>query len=208
LPAPPLDPQAPPGQFTYVRMTLRAWWDNLPLILLAGFLFMVPCMPVLWLFFNALFVEAIIVGVLLVLPAWVALLAQLTDIARDVRTHIRVFFRALGHYWLRSVALGLLLAAPLLIAFLTLPALAQPTVPLVVWLGLAKALRNSLILSSRHIWNTLGLLGLGVLFILATIYVHSALIFLWPALFGLFVVNNCRMVVEEELTREPGSQAK
>lgn len=227
--APPLDPQAPPAQFTYVRLTLRAWWENLPLVVLAGFLFMVPCAPVLWLFFHALFVEAIVVAVLLVVPAWLALLAQLDEVARDAPTHIRVMLKAWGHYWLRGLALGLLLASPALIAFLSLPALSGPSVPPVAWLGLAAdslmalvllalavyaapllvqhdmplgtALRNSLVLASRHIWNTLGLLGLGVLWVLVTLYVHSGLIFFWPAFVGLFIVNNCRMVVDEEVIR-------
>jgi uncharacterized membrane protein YesL len=230
LPGAPYDPERPPGQFTYVRTTLRAWWDDLPLVILAGLLFAAACVPALWLFFHALFVEAILLGALLALPAWVALLAQLADVAGGVGTNIRVFFRAFPHYWLRSAGLGVLLAAPALIAFLTLPALAQPEVPLIVWLGLgadllgamivgilvlygtpllilhdmslANGVRNALILSSRHIWNTFGLLGMGVLCGLATIYIHSALILFWPAFWGLFIINNCRMVVAEELARD------
>ncbi|NLE45573.1 MAG: hypothetical protein GX620_12705, partial [Chloroflexi bacterium] len=61
------------------------------------------------------------------------------------------------------------------------------------------ALRNALILSARHLMNTFGLLGLLILFVMATIYIHAGLSLFWPALWGLFVVNNCRMVVAQEL---------
>jgi uncharacterized membrane protein YesL len=113
-------------------------------------------------------------------------------------------------------------------ALLILPGLAQPEVPVVVWLGLAAdalgllilaslylyafpllvlhdvdlitALRNALILASRHISNTLGLLGMGVLFAMATRYLSSGLLFFLPAIWGLFIVNNCRLVVSQELS--------
>ncbi|MDI9548276.1 MAG: hypothetical protein QM346_11830, partial [Chloroflexota bacterium] len=60
-------------------------------------------------------------------------------------------------------------------------------------------LRNGLILASRYPSNTLGLLGMAVLGGLAVGYVGVALLFFLPAWYGLFVVNNCRLVVEREL---------
>jgi uncharacterized membrane protein YesL len=215
------------GQRTYVRLTLVSLWKNLPLMLLAGLVFSLLCVPASLLFLVGLFTPALIVGALTVAPACAALLAQENEIVRDVKTNIGTLFRALPRFWTRSVGLGLLGCFPLSVALLTLPMLSLPQVPLVVWLGLGAdtlgllilaalylyafpllvlhdmsvglALRNALILASRHIWNTLGLLGMGILFALASAYVSPALLFILPAIWGLFIINNCRMVVEEEL---------
>jgi uncharacterized membrane protein YesL len=65
------------------------------------------------------------------------------------------------------------------------------------------ALRNAFILAGRHIVNTFGLLSMGVLFVLATLHVSSGLLFFLPAVWGIFIVNNCRLVVNEE--RDTGS---
>ncbi|NLE43465.1 MAG: hypothetical protein GX620_01985, partial [Chloroflexi bacterium] len=51
----------------------------------------------------------------------------------------------------------------------------------------------------RHIANTLGLLGMGILFAFGVGYISSGLLFILPAVWGVFLVNNCRMVVDEEL---------
>ena len=73
--------------------------------------------------------------------------------------------------------------------------------PLVVLhnVGMGTALSNGLILASRHIRNTLGLLGMAVLFVVAAVYLSVGLLFVLPAVWALFVVNNCRMVVDEHL---------
>ena len=85
-----MDFEGTPGPTTYVQMTLRSWWDNLPLVLLAGFVFVGVSAPALALFFLALFGPVSLVVALTVVPAWVALLAQLADIAREVKTNIGV----------------------------------------------------------------------------------------------------------------------
>lgn len=216
-----------PNQHTYVRLILQQLWENLPLILLAGGVFSLLCAPAVLLFLVGLFGPAIIIGALTVGPAWAALLALEADIGRGVGTHIGVMLRALPRYWRRSAGIGLLAAFPLLAGLITLPNLSRPQVPAIVWGGLAadglgllivitlslyavpqfvlydadlrSALRNALLLSSRHIVNTTGLLGLAVLLSGLGLYVSSSLFFLLPAVWGLFVVNNCRMVVEEEV---------
>ena len=80
-------------------------------------------------------------------------------------------------------------------------AIALYAYPLIALHGAAlfNALRNGLILASRYPSNTLGLLGMAVLGGLAVGYVGVALLFFLPAWYGLFVVNNCRLVVEREL---------
>ncbi len=67
-------------------------------------------------------------------------------------------------------------------------------------LGIGSALYNSLILASRYLMNTLGLLSLGGLFLLAVLYLSSGLMFILPAIWGMFIINNCRLVIalEEE----------
>jgi uncharacterized membrane protein YesL len=218
----------PLNERTYVWLTAARLWDHSFLLLLAAAAFSVLCAPAFLLFLSGAFIPALAVGAVTLAPAWVALLAQEADIVRGVKTHIGVMLRALPRYWARSVGLGLLTAFPLLAALLILPGLAQPEVPVVVWLGLAAdalgllilaclylyafpllvlhdvdlitALRNALILASRHISNTLGLLGMGVLFAMATRYLSSGLLFFLPAIWGMFIVNNCRLVVSQELS--------
>lgn len=220
----------PLNRHTYVRLTATRLWDDLPLVLLAGFVFTVLCVPASLLFVFGLFVPALIVGALSIGPAWAALLAQEAEIVRGVKTNIGVMLKALPRYWARSAALGLVASFPVFAALFTLPSLARPRVPTIVWLGLATdalgmlilitlflyafpllvlhdldlrtTLRNALILTSRHIVNTLGLLSMGILFVFATLYLSPGLLFILPAVWGIFVVNNCRMIVEEELADE------
>ena len=65
-------------------------------------------------------------------------------------------------------------------------------------MGPRLALRNSALLASRHVSNTVGLLGMGVLFGIAVGRVSSGLMFFLPAVWGLFIVNNCRMVLADD----------
>ncbi len=224
------DSLLPLNQHTYVRLTVKCLWDNLPLVLLAGVIFSLLCAPAFLLLILGLFAPAIIIGVLTIAPAWTALLAQENDIARDAKTDIRTMIGSLPRFWARSAGLGVFLWLQVLIALLTLPMLSRPEVPLVVWLGLAAdmlgslllivlylyafpllalhdvsagtALRNAFILASRHLNNTLGLLGMGILFTLATLYLSSGLLLFLPAVWGMFIVNNCRLVVDEEMGKD------
>lgn len=86
--------------------------------------------------------------------------------------------------------------------FLLLAALSLYAFPLIVVYnaGVKTALRNALILASRHIANTLGLLGMGILCLLGIRSVSPVLLFVLPPIWGMFLVNNCRMVVEEEIS--------
>lgn len=225
-----MDEPTPLNRHTYVRLTATSLWNNLPLVLLAGFMFSLLCAPAFLLFFLGLFVPALVVGALTITPAWAALLAQEAEIVCDVKTNIRVMLKALPRYWTRSAGLGLLAAFPLFAALLTLPSFELQQVPVVVWLGLfadalgllvlitlflyafpllilhdvnaRTALRNAFVLASRHIVNTLGLLSIGVLFVFAIVYLSSGLLFILPAVWSMFIVNNCRMVIEEELAEE------
>jgi len=224
-----VDEQPRLNRHTYVRLTIISWWENLPLVLLAGAVFSLLCAPAVILLWLGPPAPAIFVGALTVAPGWAALLAQEVEIVRGGKTNIGTMLRALPHFWLRSAGLGLLTTVPLFAALLTLPNLARPEVPTIVWAGLAAdgfvlmlisclslytypllvlydvglrdTLRNAFILVSRHLSNTLGLLSMAVLFGFATAYTSAGLLFLWPAFWGLFIVNNCRMVVEEELAK-------
>lgn len=211
----------------YVQLTVSYLWDNSPRVLAAALVFSLLCLPASLVLMLGLFLPALVAGVVIVAPAWAALLAQEADIVHDARPSFAAMFRALPRFWARSVGLGLLACLPLLAALLTLPMLSRPEVPLIVWFGLfadglgllllaalylyafpllvlhdvsvGTALRNGLILASHHINNTFGLLGMGILFAFATIYLSSGLLFILPAVWGMFIVNNCRMVVSEEL---------
>ena len=65
---------------------------------------------------------------------------------------------------------------------------------------LGTVLRNSLILPARHIVNTLGRVALAVLCGLLVARLNSGLLFVLPAFYGMFTVNNCRLVIKEEET--------
>jgi uncharacterized membrane protein YesL len=73
-------------------------------------------------------------------------------------------------------------------------------VPLLVLYGgeLPDVLHNTAVLSARHINNTVGMVALAVLCVLAIAYISSGLAFVLPALYGVFVANNCRLLVELE----------
>jgi len=200
---------------------------------LAGVVFCLLCAPAVLLLYLAPLVPAVLVAVLTVPPAWAALLALEARIAEDRKANLGTMLAAWPRLWTRSVGLGLLAAFPFLVGLLTLPLLSAPQVPTVVWVGLAAdafgllllaalyvyafpllalhdlgvgvALRNALILSSRHILNTLGLLAMAVLFGFGVAYISPGLLVILPPIWGLFIINNCRMVVAEELERSGAS---
>jgi uncharacterized membrane protein YesL len=148
-------------------------------------------------------------------------------IPRDVCPRIGVMIRALPRCWVRSVGLGLLMLFPVSVGLFTLPLASESPVPFVVRVGLAgdvvglafltalylyafpllvlydarlgTALSNALILASRHLSNTLGLLGMGVIFGLGIVHLNVSLLLVLPVVWGMFVVNNCRMVLTEEM---------
>jgi len=74
------------------------------------------------------------------------------------------------------------------------------TAPLLVLYkqDLRTLLRNSVVLSARHITNTLGMVALAVLCGFLVARLNSGLLFVLPALYGMFVVNNCRLVLQQE----------
>jgi uncharacterized membrane protein YesL len=215
---------------TYVRHTATTIWENLPLVLLSGTLFGLTCVPAWLLLATDLLMPAALAGLLVVLPSWSALIAQQADIASGRRTHIHIMLRAFPRFWLRSVTLALIACFQAAVAVLTWPLFIAPDAGLLVLVGFAAAvfglllvvvlslyafpliavynagvqaaLRNALILASRHITNTLGLLGMGILCALAIRSLSSALLPVLTPIWGMFLVNNCRMVVEEELARE------
>ena len=226
-------------QDSYLRTTAGQLWDNLPQVLLAGFVFSALCLPTFFLFAWGLFIPAVALAALSIAPAWAALLAHEADILRRGGARLCGLFAALPRLWARSAAFGLLAALPVLAALWTLPHLGSGKAPVALWLGLAAdwvgllvfsalsvyvfplfvlhdlglraALHNALLLASRHLGNTLGLVGMAVLCALATGHLSSGLVFFWPATWGAFLLSNCRMVVDAELAAEgratPGYEA-
>ena len=220
--------ELPLNRQTYVRQTFRSLWEGLPQVLLASVIFSLGWLPVFSLFILNLPILAILVGAFTLAPAWALVLAFEARLLEGREANLGSLVPELRHYGPRSLKLGLLAAFPLVAAFLTLPSLAAPETPVVVWLGLAAdalglllliilylyafpllilynlgigaALYNSFILASRYLMNTLGLLSLGGLFLLAVLYLNSGLLFILPAIWGMFIVNNCRLVItlEEE----------
>jgi uncharacterized membrane protein YesL len=208
---------------TFVRLTVSALWENLPLVLLGGICFSLVGAPAFVLSVLDLPYAALVAAILLVWPAWTALLALEAAILEGRKATLGEMLAAFRRFWLRSVRLGVVAALPILVWLWTgglpgPPALVWPAlilagaglllvmslalyaVPLLVLhdQGIATALRNSAILASRHLTNTLGLVSMGVLAGFAIIYVSPAFLFLLPAICGLFIVNNCRLVLAQE----------
>jgi len=215
---------------SYVQVTTLLLWDNLPRLLLASLFFSLLWAPTLLLSMLGLWAPMLFVGWLLTFPGWSALLALEAALAEGRPAPIAGFWRSFGRLWTRSVGLGAAMGFPIAIAWVTL-LLVGPTAPPspIVWAGLAadgvvlvllaclalyavplfalhdqrlsQALRNSLILASRHVTNTFGLLAMGVLCALSIFTISPGLLFVLPAVWGMFLINNCRMLVAEETGR-------
>lgn len=207
---------------TYVLFVCRQIWEELPRVLGNGLLFSLCCAPAFVLFSLGLLAPTLLVSVITIAPAWTALLAVQRNIVSDGALPGMNFGRAFRYYWRRSTLLGMIAAFPLLAALITLPLLQQPIVPLVVWLGLgADLLGMALVaalllyafpilvheddgvktslhkgwrLAALHPWHTVGLIGLGILLVFAVGYLSLGLLFLLPAVYGMFVMGNALLV--------------
>jgi len=222
------DDSLPPlNQDTYVKESALALWENLPRILLQGFLFSLACLPALalGLVFD-LAGPAILLGILLAGPAWTALNEAIAQtVMREPYPVVR-FFKAMGHSYLRSLLLSALLALPIFSLARDLPLLAESPVETFTWVRLGTAvaggvfllaldvyafpilalydvsvrlaLRNSLVLAIKYASHTLGLLAMAGLLAWLAFRVSAFLLVVLPAAWLVFAVNNCRMVVDLE----------
>lgn len=215
----PLTPQS------YPLATLAALWENLPQVLAAGLGFSLFAVPTWLLLVFGLPWLALIVALVGVAPAWTAMLRFLGRRAAGWSDGLTTLPGTFRRVWQRSVQLGLAglalpalllaaahrleLAAPALAGLAAVTLLPAALASSIVLLyacplaglydqGAATALRNAAVLSARYIANTLGLVALAVLLTLATVQFSLGLIFLWPAVLGLFAANNCRLVVTLE----------
>ena len=220
---------------TYVSLVAQKLWENLPSVLWGGLLFSLCCLPAFMAFALGWLAPTVVVGAVTIAPAWAALLAYEHTLFIDESMKPLRFFQALRHCWRRSACLGGMAAFPVLATITTLPLLRQPDVPRLVWLGLGAdffgmalmaalllyafpllvhtdqgmrvLLRDALILTSRQPFNTVGLLGMGILFGFAVAYISLGLLFLLPAIYGMFVVANCLLVLQPvELTKSPAKK--
>jgi len=213
---------------TYVKETAIALWESLPWVIGAGFMLALVSLPAVLLVTLGLLGPGIVLGALTTGPGWAAMTSLLASVlVRTPGTSLLDFFRAFWRYFTRAAILGGLMAMPLLAAVITLPFLALQPVPAVVWAGLGAdlaglfllvalylyafpqivmydagvilALRNGFVLAARYLANTLGLIGLAVLFIFLAARVNWLLMVILPAAWSVFVINNCRMVLRKEL---------
>jgi uncharacterized membrane protein YesL len=217
-------PETSPQEF--LVQTATAAWDNLPQILV-GAIWLNACLaPALVLAFLGLGLPAAVAGVLLAAPAWVALQRYQMGLVEGRAVPLATLLEAFRHFWTRSVRLGVLglflpivtwlagvwltpsgqavpaLIVGLLASFLVGSLLVLYVVPLLVAYDqdIPEVLRNSAILPGRHINGTVGMVALAVLCIFATIYLSSGLMFVLPALYGMFAANNCRLAIAQEGT--------
>ena len=215
-------------QNTYVKETALALWFGLPRVLLAGFLFTLASLPALMLGLAAGFViPGILLGAVTLGPAWLAMGAVIArTILREPDPSVLDFFRDFGHFFLRGILQGGLFALPLVAAAESAPLLGLNPVPTVAWVGLCAdlaglffltalylyacpqivlydvglrlAMRNGLLLATRHLSNTLGLIALAILLGFLASRVSLLLLVVFPAFWLVFVINNCRLVLRLE----------
>jgi uncharacterized membrane protein YesL len=102
-----------------------------------------------------------------------------------------------------SPGVWLVLTVTIFCLFLAV-ALSLYSFPLLVLHDLSAGLsvRNGYLLAVRHVGDTAGLLSMGVLFGLAVANISLGLLLFLPAVWGLFIVNYCRMAVSEEMAGE------
>jgi len=216
---------------TYVKETAMALWYGMPRVLLAGFLFSLVSLPALTLSLAMGFViPGILLGAITLGPGWLAMCAVIArTILREPDPSVLDFFRDFGHFFLRGVGLGGLVALPLVAAVGTAPLLGLDPVPTVAWVGLyadvvvlfflaslnmyvcpqvvmydvgiRMAMRNSLLMEVRHLGNTFGLISLAVLLVFLISKVSLLLLVIFPAFWLVFVINNFRLVLRLESGR-------
>jgi uncharacterized membrane protein YesL len=68
-------------------------------------------------------------------------------------------------------------------------------------LSIRTAFKNSLLLSARYLSHTIGLLAMAFLLVLIASRVSYWLLIIFPGCWLVFVINNCRMVIQLELDR-------
>jgi uncharacterized membrane protein YesL len=180
-----------------------------------------------------LIIPGILLGAITLGPGWLAMCTVIAkNLLREPDPPLFDFFSAFGHFFSRGAMLGGLVAIPLFAASVTVPLLAQNQIPTNIgWVGLGAdmaglfflvalylyvspqivlydlgmklALRNGLVLSTRHLANTLGLLAMAGLLGFLAYKVSLFLLVILPAFWLVFVINNCRLVLRLEL-RKPG----
>ena len=217
-----------PNEWTMIKSTLVAIWDNSPILLFNCFIFSIACLPTVSLLAAGLTIPAILIATVTTWPAWTGLLALEYDAVCNVKIVWFTLFKSLWRYWGRSALFGLTISFSLIAGIITLPLLSLERVPIFVWLalftdalvalalvalslyafpmfviydlGYREALRNSALLASRRPLHTMGLIGMGILFALAIEW-RQALAFFLPAIWGMFIINNCRLLLAEEKDR-------
>jgi uncharacterized membrane protein YesL len=214
---------------TYITATVHSLWDNLPRVVVAGLWFSLLAAPAFVLSVLGWLGPALLAGLLLVGPGWVALLAWEAELLGGRLPSFAALWQGWLRLWWSSVRLGVLalflltlvhlwsthlpLDAPAWLAGLTLLAWLY----VLLWLALClvaiapalahhhgdlpTALRDGFVAASRYPSHTVGLVALFVLFSLAIINLSGGLIFFLPAIVGLFVANNWRLVLMLERER-------
>lgn len=215
--------------WSYFPATIACLWENLPQVLIGALFFSIACTPAFVLFVLGMPWLALLAGLGMAAPAWASLLQYEGFLAQGRVRSISILVTGFRRLWMDSVRLAAIGIALLAVALWLLPAdgAAVPSLPLYIGGGLIvlgamvlvivalyaipllalyevslhSALRNSMLLSALFIANTLGLAAMAVLMGFAAVYISFALLLILPAVLGLFVVNNCFMVVASEANR-------
>jgi len=214
-----------PTEFSLVKQTFYAIWENGPLLAILSLLLGVVSVPSISLILAEVPLYAIVPLVGLVLPVWAALQAIQARMLEGKVARFGAFVRSIPLYWSRAALFGLLLAVPIVLGLFTVPLLNLEEVPTFVWaalfadgfcalalvaislyffpllglhnLAFRTALLDAAILATRLPFHTMGLIGMAVLFVYAIRW-QPALGFFLPTVWAMFAVNNCRYVLSRE----------
>jgi hypothetical protein len=207
---------------TYVLVTLQTLWDELPRVVVGALGFSLLAAPAFVLAVLGLWLPAWMAGLLLGIPGWTALMGWEAKLLEGRVPAWQSLWLGWVQNWTASVRLGVLAIFPLALVWLwgeQLPPAGSgwrmiyggAALYAVLWLAMAvlyilpglaiygwrpyTALRNGWLLAARFPLHTVGLMALGVLGYFAVAYLSGGFLFILPAVLGLFVANNLRLVV-------------
>lgn len=224
-------PEQPLTPRSYAGQTLRALWENLHTVLLGGLIFSVICAPAFVLFILGWTPLALLMAVLTTAPAWTGLLDLADTLLRGKRIAPLTLLRRMRQSAPHSIRLGVLTTWPFVGVYNCARLLNDPNASALAWIGFAlfalaalvlfafalyafpllvlrnatahSALRDGALLAARYVTHTMGLVSMAVLGGFAIGVVSPAFLFLLPAFFSVFVMNNCRLTLglEQQRTR-------
>ena len=198
---------------SYLKKCFSYIWGNLPFILLGNAVFLLFCAPSFTFLLIGNVLLSLWAGCVTVAPAFSGLLSFVARILRDEKPNFRDLTAAILRFYWRSALLGSIgalslswllsalsclgkkidlvavcLLVPPLVAFLFVVSLLVYAFPaMVLWdLPFRKAFVRALLFASCYRIPTAGLVSLGILFALLTLWSKMGLLVILPSVWAVF----------------------